>query len=168
MHLKVFHINKILDWQQKLEAKKIILLESLPLSKYFTKAYSEPRQTSKKKLFAKIVNDWKSLTYFRKKLLLRCLILFWIHIYFTKNYHVTRFRNVYKAIWRVWEKKVNYHQQKIVITLALHKSLFYSTNYFKHWVKQAIMFNWVHWLSKLMHNAHWVNWQGHFLKSVIP
>ena len=43
-----------------------------------SEAYSKPCQTCKRKLFAKIVNDWKPLTIFGKKLHLRCLKRFWI------------------------------------------------------------------------------------------
>ena len=37
---------------------------------YWTQVYSEPSQTSKVELFAKAVNDWKSLTTFRKSFIL--------------------------------------------------------------------------------------------------
>ena len=39
---------------------------------YFSEAHSEPSQTSKLKLFVKILNSWKAVNYFRKTFHHRC------------------------------------------------------------------------------------------------
>ena len=47
-----------------------------------SEAYSEPSQTTKMELFVKMVKAerLKPVNYFRKKLLLRCSTVFWIHL----------------------------------------------------------------------------------------
>ena len=44
------------------------------------KAYSEPSQKYELELSEKLINSWKPFNYFLKKLYLRCMSGFWIHL----------------------------------------------------------------------------------------
>ena len=63
-----------------------VAVERFQLTRIFScwepilEAYSEPSQTSKNELLAKIMNGWKPQIIFCKKLYIRCLIGFWIRL----------------------------------------------------------------------------------------
>ena len=66
-------------------SRLILKSKSLALSeviRQYPEAYSEACQTSKVKRFAKIVNGWEAVNYFRKTFHLRCFTEFWISFWY--------------------------------------------------------------------------------------
>ena len=68
------HVDKCLKRKQD----NIIFCVKIYWSK--AEAYSEPSQISKMEFFVKIGNICQQLNDFRKKLRLRCLTVFWMHL----------------------------------------------------------------------------------------
>ena len=101
-----FLASNLGKYRMKKSYNTAIYIYHWQIMKPHPKMYSEPCQVSKVELFAKIVNGWKPLIIFAKKLHLRCLTGFWIRLWYL-------LRNILPWQWRILTQRISSNKRVV-------------------------------------------------------